>query len=163
MTTLTEGPMEAAAAVRAPEPHVRAGVPINVLVVEDDRDAAELVRIQLRSAEGEFQTEVCSSLRQAIRRLSQPGIDLVLLDLGLPELEGFRTCRALMQATEWGVPVVILTGDDRPMSREITLYSGASDYLIKNETTPAQLRESIRAAVSRHRLQHLTLGEAEQN
>src|SRR5271165_2084452 len=61
--------------------------PITVLVVEDDEEAAFMAQIWLTQAgDGQFRMEWSASLRQAMARLGRPGIDVVLLDLGMPEL-----------------------------------------------------------------------------
>lgn len=127
--------------------------PISVLIVEDDEDAAELARIQLSgSGEDKFFVERSRNLRHAMRRLAEPGIDVVLLDLGLPELSGYRSYRALTQAAPQEIPVVVYTSDERQLSRDITLQFGAADYLVKDQTSAAHLRRCLREAVTRWKL-----------
>ena len=123
--------------------------PISVLVVEDDEDAANLVRFYLYSQPREFVVELCGNLTDAMQRLTEPGIDVVLLDLGLPELSGYKSFRAVLQSTLRLIPVVIWTGDDNPLSQQITMSFGAADYLIKNETSSVRLRQALCDAVLR--------------
>ncbi len=78
---------------------------------------------------------------------SKPGLDVVLLDLGLPELNSYKSYRAIDVAAGPRVPVVILTSDDRAVSRDLTLGFGASDYLLKNQSSPARLKQALRNAV----------------
>lgn len=89
--------------------------PIRVLVVEDDAEAAEAVRLTLTAAgENAFAVERCANLVEAMERLSRPGVDVVLLDPGLPELSGFKSHRALDYAAGRAVPVVIYApGEER--------------------------------------------------
>jgi len=74
--------------------------PIQVLLVEDDPDAAELVRMTLEDCVDPFRVEWCRGLIEALRRLLEPGIDVILLDLGLPELRGHRSYCAIETAID---------------------------------------------------------------
>ncbi len=121
---------------------------IQVLMVEDDAESAELAKAYLTGdGNGAFQVEWISNLFKAMQRLKQPGVDVVLLDLGMPELSGYKSHRAIDSAAGRPLPVVILTADDRSISRELTLGFGASDYLLKQEISAAQLRHALRKAV----------------
>jgi len=73
-----------------------------------------------------FGVEWKDNLSHAIKRLAKPGIDVVLLDLGMPGLSGYKTHLAITSVVGKTVPVVILTSDDSPISREITFQQGAS-------------------------------------
>jgi DNA-binding response OmpR family regulator len=126
--------------------------PIQVLLVEDDEDAAWLVQFCLSGNEGDhFNIEWASDLLQAMTRLGKPGVEVVLLDLGLPELKGYRSFRAIDAAADGKVPVVILTSDSNKDSRELTVGFGASDYLMKDGISPEQLRRALVSAVQRGR------------
>jgi DNA-binding response OmpR family regulator len=119
-------------------------------LVEDDAEAAELVQIGLsEDSTDPFRVEWSQNLISAMNRLVDPGVDVILLDLGLPELTGYRTYRAIEAAADHRVPVVILTSDERVNIRQVTLEFGASDYLLKGQSTPGQLRRSLRNAVHR--------------
>jgi DNA-binding response OmpR family regulator len=122
--------------------------PIQVLLVEDDADAAWLVQYCLTGEGAQFRIEWAADLAHAMTRLRQPGIEVVLLDLGLPELDGYKSFRAIDLAADGKIPVVILTSDDRRDSRDLTLGCGASDYLIKNAISPACLRAALVNAVN---------------
>jgi DNA-binding response OmpR family regulator len=126
--------------------------PIQVLLVEDSPEAAWLVQDSLAESEGEqFRVEWAQTLFQGMKRLTEPGVEVVLLDLGLPELDGYRSFRAIESATGRKLPVVILTSDDRFLSKDLTLGFGAFDYLIKDRVSPFQLRESLRKATRQGR------------
>jgi len=130
-------------------PLLKLGPPIQVLLVEDSVEAARLTRSLISEGGDEmFRVEWKDNLQQAMNRLAQPGIDVVLLDLGMPELSGYRTHLAITLVVGKTVPVVILTSDDSPMSREITIHQGAASYLLKHETSSSQLRQALHAAVS---------------
>jgi DNA-binding response OmpR family regulator len=128
--------------------------PIHVLLVEDNEDAAWLVQFCLTGEGEQFRIEWAPDLLQAMTRLAQPGIEVVLLDLGLPELDGYKSFRAIDAAADGKIPVVILTSDDSRDSRELTLGCGASDYLIKDRISPAALRAALLDAVHRGRLKN---------
>jgi DNA-binding response OmpR family regulator len=122
--------------------------PIQVLLIEDEEEAAELVQIRLTEQENEqFRVEWSPNLREAMDRLQQPGIDVILLDLGMPELSGYKSYRAVRASAGRKVPIVIWTADDRSVSRDLTLGFGAADYLVKQQSSPARLRQALRNAV----------------
>jgi CheY-like chemotaxis protein len=85
-----------------------------------------------------------------IKILSKPGIDIILLDLGLPELDGYKSHTAISRSAPH-ILIVILTTDERPVSRELTLSAGAADYLVKGEVSDYELRRAIRVAFLRPR------------
>jgi len=135
-----------------PQAQTAADWPIQVLLVEDNSEAAWLVQMCLEGNEVEqFRVEWSQNLLQAMTRLAEPGIEVVLLDLGLPELNGYRSFRAIDAATGGKLPVVILTSDDRGVSKHLTVGLGASDYLIKDKISPVQLRQSLLDAIRRGR------------
>jgi two-component system, OmpR family, catabolic regulation response regulator CreB len=136
----------------APETGTSVGRPIQVLLVEDSAEAAELVQVYLMDDESKtFRVEWACNLVDAMKRLAQPGLDVVLLDLGLPELNSYKSYRAIDVAAGPRIPVVILTSDDRSVSRDLTLGFGASDYLLKQESSPARLKQALRSAVMHSR------------
>ncbi len=126
-----------------------AGWPIQVLLVEDSIEAAELVRLYLTEDDRNlFRVEWAPSLLDGMNRLALPGIEVILLDLGLPELNGYRSFRAIEAAT-YKAPVVIYTADDSRLSRDLTLGFGAAGYLLKGESSSAEIRDTLRKAVLR--------------
>jgi DNA-binding response OmpR family regulator len=129
--------------------------PIQVLLVEDDADAAALVEAYLTQDQASpFRVEWAPNLVETMIRLGQPGIDVVLLDLGLPELNGYKSYRAVEATVEGNLPIVILTSDERSLSKELTLGFGAADYLLKSKNSPSQLRQALRNAVVLFRPRH---------
>ncbi len=126
--------------------------PVRVLLVEGEEEGGtgmEITASQL--AGGEIELEQVHHLAAALARLSQGGIDLVLLDLNLPDSQGIVTFeRAYAFAPD--VPIVVLTELDDEEVGLSTVRGGAQDYLIKGEVGFDLLRRSIRYAVERHRL-----------
>jgi DNA-binding NarL/FixJ family response regulator len=122
--------------------------PIQVLLVEDDAQTAELVQMGLMdSTDGPIRSEWSRNLIEAMKRLAHPGIDVIVLDLGLPESSGCLSYRAIDAAAKHRVPIVIFTSDDRVDSMNVTLRLGASDYLLKHENSTSQLRRALRGAL----------------
>lgn len=140
-------PQEETSLVQTPE-NTRSGE-IRVLLIEDNVEQADLVKIYL--AEGgdtTFRVEWVPNLVAAINRLAQPGIDVSVLDLGMPELLGPRSHRAI-RLTAPDIPVVILTADDHVDSKDLTLAAGAEEYLVKGRNTAGDLKQAIRRAFNR--------------
>jgi signal transduction histidine kinase len=126
-----------------------AGQSLRVLLVEDSTADAGLIAAYLAEAgRGAFTISRASRLEAALPRLG--AVDVVLLDLSLPDSPPESTLRAArIHSSE--VPIVILTGtDDEDLARE-AVQAGVQDYLTKDEISPRALQRSIRYAVDRHR------------
>jgi two-component system response regulator MprA len=114
-----------------------------VLVVEDDIDIAGVLRRSL-DKEG-YEVRVADDGQVALEESSVFEPDAVVLDLGLPRLDGVDVCRRLRQ--DGDVPILILTARDALDSRVAGLDSGADDYLVKpfeREELLARLRALLR-------------------
>src|SRR5688572_23866508 len=104
------------------------GVSRTVLLIEDNPGDARLIREMLRDARaGQFQLDCADRLTTALERLAQGGIDVVLLDLSLPESQGLESFQYVHTHTP-GVPVVVLTGTDDEELGNRAVQSGAQDY-----------------------------------
>jgi DNA-binding response OmpR family regulator len=113
---------------------------MRVLLVEDDAGIAESVRDGLRRYQ--FDVEVTDSGRRALELA--PAADVVLLDLGLPDVDGVDVCRELRAVSD--VPIIVVTARDDELDRVIGLELGADDYVVK----PFGMRELI-ARIDRRR------------
>jgi len=98
-----------------------------VLVVEDDEDIAQALQRSLRM-EG-YEVRTVADGRAALEHERAFAPDLVILDLGLPELDGLEVARSLRDGDD--VPILILTARDALESRVEGLDAGADDYLVK--------------------------------
>jgi PAS domain S-box-containing protein len=126
-----------------------AAPPIDVLLVEDDPTAVLLARDALE--EGLHHRVVhADRLGTALRMLSAEHVDVVLLDLGLPDIQGLDTLLALRRMSP-DVPVVVMTGRDDEETALRALQEGAQDYLVKSVVDEGMLRRAIRYAVERKR------------
>ena len=125
---------------------------ISVLLIEDDPVSVRLLRTLLESAtQIRFELTHADRLSPALEHLCAGGVDVVLLDLLLPDSAGLETLLRV-RAKAPGVPVVILTElDDEDVAVE-AVQRGARDYLIKGELSGTLLVRAIRDAVERQRL-----------
>jgi len=111
-------------------------MPRRVLVIEDNHDIAELVRLHLRDCEAE--TDVEYSGTAGLDRARSRHYDLVILDLMLPGLDGLEICRRLRERRAY-VPILMLTARSGELDRVLGLEMGADDYLTK----PFSIRELV--------------------
>jgi two-component system OmpR family response regulator len=118
---------------------------VRVLVVEDDVRMAAALRRGLQ-AEG-LVVDIASHADEAIRRGRAGGFDVVVLDVMLPDVDGFETCRRLRGYDVW-VPIIMLTARDAVEDRVRGLDAGADDYLTKPFSL-AELLARLRALVRR--------------
>jgi PAS domain S-box-containing protein len=124
---------------------------LRVLVLEDSPADAQLLRAILSEASGiSFQLEHATTLAAGLQRLKRGEIDLVLLDLTLPDSQGAQTF-ARVHAAVPHLPIIILSGlDDEDLAIE-TVRQGAQDYLVKGQVDARLLVRSMRYAVGRKR------------
>ena len=99
-----------------------------VLVIEDEPGVARGLQ-QALGAEG-FSVDVETDGRSGLATAQRGGYDLILLDLLLPKLNGFRVCRSLREANDW-TPILMLTAKTGEHDEAEGLETGADDYLTK--------------------------------
>ena len=88
-----------------------AGLKPTILVVEDEVGIARMIQVLLE-ARG-FSTVVCHAGDEAIRRMADTSVDLVLLDVMMPGMDGYEVCRRLKADEHWRhIPVIMLTAKD---------------------------------------------------
>lgn len=127
--------------------------PIKILLVEDNPGDARLIREMLAGPEASgFSLEWVPRLSQGLEYLGTGEIDLVLLDLGLPDSHGLDTFfKAYTHSPE--IPFVLLTGLDDETLALNAVRKGAQDYLIKGETDASTLLRAIRYATERKKVE----------
>jgi len=99
-----------------------------ILVVEDERDIAELIRLHLDDLG--FAVTISGDGNTGLQKASAGSWDLVILDLRLPGLDGLEVCRRLRQ-NSGAVPVLMLTSKSSELDRVVGLEIGADDYVTK--------------------------------
>lgn len=117
-----------------------------VLIVEDNEQVLETFALSLE-AEG-FDIGTAMSGIEAIKKARAFGPDVILLDLMLPEMDGFAVCETLRrhEATA-GVPILVVSGATGEITRLNSLESGGTDFISK-PAKPSDLARRIRALVS---------------
>jgi signal transduction histidine kinase len=126
---------------------------LQVLLVEDNAGDARLLR-EMFSKERPDSFELTHILRmsEAVAHLAKGGVDIILLDMGLPDGHGLDTVRRAHAAAP-GVPLIVITGlDDEALVAE-AMKEGAQDYLIKGQIENRALPRALRHAIERHRMQ----------
>jgi len=117
-----------------------------VLVIEDDEEIVDVLRRTLR-AEG-YEVRVSEEGAGGVRVSSEFLPDLVILDLGLPDMDGLEVC-SLLREENSELPILMLTARDGAENRVAGLDSGADDYLEKPYNRD-ELLARIRALLRRH-------------
>ncbi|MDQ6874051.1 MAG: response regulator transcription factor [Actinomycetota bacterium] len=116
-----------------------------VLVIEDERSIADLERLYLSREGFGVQVEVDGRAGLAAARRLHPVA--IVLDVGLPELDGTEVCRQLRQAGDW-TPVLFVTARDDEVDRVLGLELGADDYITK-PFSPRELVARVKTVLRR--------------
>jgi GAF domain-containing protein/CheY-like chemotaxis protein len=117
--------------------------PTRVLLVEDDADQRERLRGWLDGAQWALQE--AANGREALARVQAEKPDVILLDLMMPEMDGFAVVAALQKEPRWSdIPVIVVTARDLDAKDRERLNSGVQSVLVKETFRPAELVERIR-------------------
>ncbi|MBQ3054699.1 MAG: response regulator transcription factor [Oscillospiraceae bacterium] len=106
-----------------------------ILIVEDDRNISELIRLYLEKES--FEVAQAEDGRQGVELFSSFAPDLILLDLMLPGLDGWGVCREIRKTSS--VPIIMVTAKDETFDKVMGLEMGADDYIAK----PFDMKEVI--------------------
>ena len=118
---------------------------MHILLVDDDAELCSLLG-EFLQREG-YTVECAHTGKQGLAKALEPGVNLVVLDVMLPELDGFEILRRLRQENK--VPVIMLTARGEDVDRIVGLELGADDYLPK-PFNPRELAARIRAILRRY-------------
>ena len=122
-----------------------------LLLVEDNPGDARLLREILSEAAGPaFALDCADSLSAALEHLNQGPVDLILLDLTLPDSIWYETFHKLHEKAP-RTPIVILTGMKQEAFALDVIRKGAQDYLIKGQIEPEGLVRTLLHAIERHK------------
>ena len=126
--------------------------PINVLLIEDNPGDARLIDELLTEVKVvSFRLDRAERLQQGLDRLARGGIDVVLLDLSLPDSHGLETFTAAYTNAK-GVPIIVLTGLDDETVAINAVKEGAQDYLFKGQVDGELISRAIRYAIERQKM-----------
>lgn len=120
------------------------GAVMKILVVDDDPQIRDIVSIALTRAD--FTVVTASDAKLALIHAARELPDLIVLDVGLPEMDGFEVCRKIRATSD--VPILFLTARDDEVDRVVGLELGADDYVTK-PFSPRELVARIRAILKR--------------
>src|SRR5436305_3121847 len=117
--------------------------PTRILLVEDDAVQRERMRGWLEGPQ--WTVREAANGREALDRLQQGKPDVILLDLMMPEMDGFAVVAALQKEAAWrDIPVIVITSLDLDAKDRERLNSGVQSVLVKEKFRPADLVECIR-------------------
>ena len=116
----------------------------NVLIVEDDKNIAELLRIYMEK--DDFVVTIAGNGIEGLTAFEKSKPDLVLLDIMLPELDGWGVCREIRAVSN--VPIIMLTSKGETLDKVTGLEMGADDYIVKPFEV-GELMARIRAVMRR--------------
>ncbi|MDG2052055.1 MAG: response regulator [Myxococcota bacterium] len=118
-----------------------------ILVVDDEPDLLELIRLTLDNSG--FEVETATRGSEALAALGRCPPDLIVLDLMLPDVSGIEICRKVRGAPEWAhLPIIMVTARSQEFERVIGLEMGADDYVVK-PFSPRELVLRVRAVLRR--------------
>ena len=118
-----------------------------ILVVEDDKHISKLVKYNLEKAG--FDCTVAVTGEDALEVLDRESIDLIILDIMLPKMDGFETCRHIKQDKKLaGVPIIMLTAKGEEVDKVVGFELGADDYVVK-PFSPRELILRVKAILKR--------------
>lgn len=126
--------------------------PVRVLLIEDNAGDARLIE-EMIAEEGAFtfNLERVERLSSGLERLAKKGVEVVLLNLSLPDSRGLASLQKIIQNFP-EMPIVVLTGLDDEVTAIEAVHEGAQDYLIKGKVNRSLLERSLRYAIERQNM-----------
>lgn len=116
----------------------------HILIIEDEPSIADTLVFVLQS-EG-FTTSWKTLASEALKLLQDDNVDLVIMDVGLPDITGFEACKQLRKFSD--VPVIFLTARGDELDRVVGLEIGADDYVVK-PFSPREVAARVKAILKR--------------
>ncbi len=124
-----------------------------ILIVEDEKNIAKLIRYNLEKSD--YDCAVAGTGEYALSILEKQHFDLIILDIMLPEMDGFEVCRNIKQVPGIkNIPIIMLTAKGEEVDRIVGLELGADDYMTK-PFSPRELVLRIKAILRREKRQDL--------
>lgn len=125
--------------------------PVTVLIIEDNPGDVRLIKEMLKEAKVRHYMLAASTLARGIDLCGQHDVDIILLDISLPDSRGLETVTSLREEIS-EVPIVVLTGHNNDELGLEAVAAGAQDYLFKGEINASMLLRCIRYTRERHRV-----------
>lgn len=119
--------------------------PTNILVVDDEREIAELVEIYLVS-DG-FRVLKASNAKEGFEVLENNDIQLVLLDIMMPGIDGLEMCKKIRETNN--IPIIMLSAKSTDLDKIVGLRTGADDYVVK-PFNPLELTARVKSQLRRY-------------
>lgn len=118
---------------------------MNILVVDDEKEIADVIELYLQS--DQYNVYKCNTGQEAIDCLNRMKIDLAVLDIMLPDIDGFQILRMIRE--KYMFPVIMLTAKTEYMDKINGLTMGADDYMLK-PFNPLELVARVKAQLRRY-------------
>ena len=123
----------------------------NILIIEDDKHISKLVDYNLEKAG--YECFVVSDGEEGLKILDKHFIDLIILDIMLPKMDGFEVCRLIKQNPKLkNIPIIMLTAKGEEVDRIVGLELGADDYVVK-PFSPRELILRVKAVLKRGKIE----------
>lgn len=116
---------------------------INIIIVEDDIMIRNFIQYALNN-EG-FSSEIAGTGKEATEKLQKENIDIALLDLGLPDIDGIEIIKDIRKSSD--MPIIVISARDQDKEKALALDTGADDYITKPFSITellARIRVSLR-------------------
>ncbi len=117
-----------------------------ILVVDDEEDIADLLEVYLRNEN--YIVYKCYTAKEAFSCIEQEEMDLAILDIMLPDMDGFSICRRIRE--KYTYPIIMLTAKDEEMDKIMGLTLGADDYVTK-PFRPLEVTARVKAQLRRYK------------
>jgi len=126
-------------------------IEISILHVEDSNADAMLIKMALKQAANtQYALTRVIDIASAVSFLKNNKVDVILLDLNLPDAQGLDSLKQLRIVAK-NIAIVLLTGCDDEQSALMAIKNGAQDYLLKDELTAQNISRTIRYAIDREK------------
>ena len=118
---------------------------MKILIIDDDEFLLPMYSAKFKEAD--FVVEGAKSGEEAIEKTKTFKPDVILVDIVMPNMDGFETIKSLREIVEEKTKIVALSNLDQRENIEKALSSGADDYIIKADFTPSQILEKVKKYV----------------
>lgn len=121
----------------------------NILLIEDNKSDQKIISRYLEEAGLRYNLIITDTIAEGLDILFNSHIDIILLDLGLPDSLGFKSIQKILDKS-YHVPVIVISGTHNTIIETQSIKAGAQDYLIKEKLTPYLLEKTVQNALLRN-------------